>query len=411
MTILFLIFLVKVTTLATPSAPTAKEMALKSMALGALARVEKMRGIKLGKPLKMGVKSKGEITTFIQERLREEYGPVKVKAEGELLKLQGLLPPQLNYGEFITSLLTEQVAGFYDHTRQELHIAEWLPKLMQEPIMAHEILHAIQDAHWKAGELIDSKKYTHDEILAHAALLEGDATILTFNYPRRMIDPQAEDIARSSLSLNMLAASLPLQMSSPQFPVMASAPSYLKQSLIFPYQQGMLFMGAVRQQGIDMKQMAQIYSNPPHSTEQILHPKRYFQRDLPSVVKLPPAPQGWSRPWEGRVGEFHLRQLLMSGLPQAEASEAAEGWDGDYTVLQLSQERSVALTLSTWDSLEEAQAFAAALRKVYEQRKAPRPHMELVQRGMEVAFAFSKDKKLAISALSVALKEGEIQRK
>ena len=35
---------------------------------------------------------------------------------------------------------------------------------------------------WGGGQLINSKKYTHDEVLAHAALLEGDATIVMFNY-------------------------------------------------------------------------------------------------------------------------------------------------------------------------------------------------------------------------------------
>ena len=98
------------------------------------------------------------------------------------MTLQGLLPSGTNYGQLISSLLTEQVAGFYDHTRKELHIADWLPSMIQGPVMAHEIFHAIQDQEWGGGQLIDSKKYTHDEVLAHAALLEGDATIVMFNY-------------------------------------------------------------------------------------------------------------------------------------------------------------------------------------------------------------------------------------
>ena len=38
----------------------------------------------------------------------------------------GLIPEKFDYGTFVTKLLTEQIAGFYDHTRQELHIADWL---------------------------------------------------------------------------------------------------------------------------------------------------------------------------------------------------------------------------------------------------------------------------------------------
>ncbi|MBU0553819.1 hypothetical protein KKF91_01530 [Myxococcota bacterium] len=394
-----------------PSAPSAQEAALQRVALNALAQVEAWRGQKLSRPLKMGVKDKAEITAFIRERLKDEYGPVKVEAEGALLKLQGLLPEALDYQGFITSLLTEQVAGFYDHTRQELHIADWLPGFMQAPILAHEILHAIQDDKWGAGKLIDSKVYSHDQVLAHAALLEGDATLLTFNYPRKSIDPDAEDVATSPVMVKMLAASLPLQMSSPQFPVMASAPDYLKQSLIFPYQQGMLFVSAVRNSGVTLAELPKVYQDPPSSTEQILHPERYLTRDHPSLVKLHPLAEGRARPWAETAGEFHLRQLLLSGLPQLEAEAAATGWDGDQTALERWGERSAAVTLSVWDSEAQAGAFEAALLKVMAARQAPKPSLVTQRRGDVLAFAFAAEASDAEAAVKAALDHGVVTRR
>jgi len=382
---------------------------LEGMARQALARVEKLRGQKLSKPLKMGVKDKDQITGFIQQRLQDEYGPVKVKAEGELLKLEGLLPTELDYGGFVTRLLAEQVAGFYDHTQQELHIAAWLPVFLQEPVMAHEIFHAIQDQEWGGGKLIDSKKYSHDAVLAHAALLEGDATIVMFNYQQMEL---GVDITESAFGINAIATSLPLQMATPQFPVMTVAPDYLKQSLIFPYQQGLLFVAALRRAGQSWPDIRKVYADPPASTEQVLHPERYFpHRDAPSIVTVPALGwPGYQRDWEGAAGEFHHRQILMAQLGLAEATDAAAGWDGDYTSLEQGPEGSVAYALSTWDTAADAQAFEAALKKAHGMRAAPRPTLETRLQGTEVSYALSQNAAVAHRALEHLAAQGKVER-
>lgn len=390
-------------------APSPNTKALEQMARTALAKVERMRNQKLSKPLKMGVKTKAEVTGFIQERLKEEYGPVKVKAEGELLKLQGLLPAELDYGGFVTRLLAEQVAGFYDHTRQELHIAAWLPVFMQEPVMAHEIFHAVQDQEWGGGKLIDSKVYSHDAVLAHAALLEGDATVVMFNYQQL---GTGVDITDSSFAVNGIAASLPLQMASPQFPVMAVAPDYLKQSLIFPYQQGLLFVAALRRAGMSWADVRKVYADPPASTEQILHPERYYpQRDTPSEVTVPPLKwPGYTRNWTGTAGEFHHRQLLLERLPLADAIAAAAGWDGDFTAVEEGP-ASVAYTYSTWDSAQDAEQFEAALKVMQSKRAAPKPALVTWRKGTELAYAFCADKVKAQKALDQVVKSVRVKRR
>ncbi|MCA9526804.1 MAG: hypothetical protein KC549_10980 [Myxococcales bacterium] len=391
-----------------PAGPDPKE--LEVMAQRALARVEKLRGQKLSKPLKMGVKDKEQITGFIQGRLKEEYGPEKVRGEGELLKLQGLLPTELDYGGFITRLLAEQVAGFYDHTRQELHIAAWLPIFLQEPVMAHEIFHAVQDQEWGGGKLIDSKVYTHDAVLAHAALLEGDATVVMFNYQQMEL---GVDITESPLGISAIAASLPMQMASPQFPVMAVAPDYLKQSLIFPYQQGLLFIGALRRGGMSWADVRKIYDDPPASTEQILHPERYHPtRDVPSAVTVPPL--GWAdykRTWDGTAGEFHHRQILLSKLALTAAIAGAAGWDGDLTAVEEGPGGSVAYTLSTWDTAEDAAEFAKALKEAQALRPEPRGHLVMRQRDADLAYAFARDEGQATRAVDHLMQNGVVTRR
>ncbi len=392
-------------------APKADAAALEKMAVDILRDLEEMRGQTLAKPLKTGVKDKPQVTAFINERLAEEYGPAKVAAEGRMLKLMGLLPEPMDYGKFLVSLMTEQVAGFYDHTRQELHIAAWLPAMMQPSVMAHEIFHAIQDQEWGGGKLIDSKVYSPDAVLAHAALLEGDATIMMFDWQQSAAGLKT-DMATSKAAVLGVAASLPMQMASPQFPVMAVAPDYLKQSMIFPYQQGLLFVGALRQSGMSWDDVRGVYADPPASTEQILHPERYIERDPPSVVELPsPLVAGFSRTWDGAAGEFHHRQLLLPFMSTPEAIAGASGWDGDMTVLEVDGQRGYAVIRSTWDSAEAAKGWVEAIQKAHGKRKAPAPTLAVRHAGTEVGLAWSKDPALAQQALDAAMKTAKVERR
>ena len=384
---------------AAAAAPAVEVKQLVEMAKEIQARVEALRGQKLAKPLHMGVKNKAQITQFIQERLQEEYGPDKVLAEGQMLKLVGLLPDTMDYGGFLTQLLTEQVAGFYDHTRKELHIADWIPTLMQQPVMAHEIFHAVQDQEWGGGKLIDSKKYSHDAVLAHAALLEGDATLVMLMYSMPAAPGESPDV--SPMTVNMIAAAIPLQMSSPEYPVMASAPDYLKQSLVFPYQQGMLFLSALRSAGWTWSDFRKLYSDPPGTTEQILHPERYSPvRDVPADVTMA-LPAGFKRTWDGMAGELHLRQMLLAQLPIDQATDAAAGWDGDFTALEVSGNRMAVEATLAWDSAADETAFVAALRKAHAARKPARPvSLELTEAGTITYMVFSEDAALAKELLA-----------
>ena len=380
---------------------------LEAMARGTLAKVEKMRNQKLSEPLKMGVKDKPAITKFIQMRLEEEYGAERVKAEGHLLKLQGLLPRKLDYGAFLTGLLTEQVAGFYDHIRKELHIAAWLPVEMQEPVMAHEIFHAIQDQEWGGGKLIDSKIYPQDSVVAHAALLEGDATVVMLNYTA------GSDVSESGFAVRMTATALAMQMDTPQFPVMSSAPAYLKQSLIFPYQQGLLFIGELRNKGLSWAKIRDVYRNPPQSTEQIIHPERYYPKpDVPSEVTIKePLLPGFKRDWAEITGEFHFRQLLLSQLKIAPAVSGAAGWDGDLTVLETKGDAAVAVTVSTWDTEKDALEFITALRKAHTKQTGKKANLVTHQAGTTAIFVFSDTKTLAEDALKRAIANHTVTRR
>ena len=76
----------------------------------------------------------------------------------------------------------------------------------------------------------------------------------------------------------------------------AAAPRYIKRSLVLPYAIGAEFVISLRQKaGWDWKRINQVYADPPKTTEQILHPERYWKnRDYPISPKRHfRMPSGW----------------------------------------------------------------------------------------------------------------------
>jgi hypothetical protein len=142
---------------------------------------------------------------------------------------------------------------------------------------------------------------------------------------------------------------------------------------LFPYQQGQDFVQTLYDSG-GWESVNQAYSQPPVSTEQILHPDQYPE-DLPIPITLPDLAAFWGPDWKeidrGVMGEWYTYLILASGLEskanlsQAEAQRAAAGWEGDaYVVFYNESLDKISLILFTqWDSESEADEFGDAFEK------------------------------------------------
>ena len=126
----------------------------------------------------------------------------------------------------------------------------------------------------------------------------------------------------------------------------------------FPYREGAQFVALLYQNG-GWSTVNAAFKNPPRSTEQVLHPERYFSGDAPTSIQLPALHlNGWQSIAEDTLGELYLRIYLEHKLDFAQAIPAAEGWGGDrYQVFGNSQGQ-LALALQTaWDSPADAREF------------------------------------------------------
>ena len=114
------------------------------------------------------------------------------------------------------------------------------------------------------------------------------------------------------------------------------APEAVSAGLTFPYNYGQIFVGNLYQSG-GWTAVDAAFADPPQSTEQILHPQRYYQADKPEVVTLPPLTDtlgsGWRLVDEDTLGEFytrlHLAQQLESDVAASASSPQSIVWSGN----------------------------------------------------------------------------------
>jgi hypothetical protein len=238
-----------------------------------LKETSEIRELAILRPVKSGAQSRTEIERMLIKNLDEQMTPAEMRATEIGLRKFGLAPDDFEYRPFIIRLLTEQVAGYYDTKAREFRLADWLELEGQKPVMAHELTHALQDQHFNLRRF---EKWPHgdsDAELAAHALIEGDATLAMTIYMAK------NPLVALAFSRSLSSADI----SSEQF---NKAPRALRESLVFPYMQGMEWATQVYRKG-GWSLVSKAFTELPQSSEQILHAEKYFGHEQPVKVVLP----------------------------------------------------------------------------------------------------------------------------
>ena len=92
--------------------------------------------------------SKADVENYAKGALaKEEY--TKRFAQEELsMKKLGFLPREFNLREFLVKSTGQQIAAYYDDETKTVSMLNWVPPDRQEPILAHELTHALQDQNY-----------------------------------------------------------------------------------------------------------------------------------------------------------------------------------------------------------------------------------------------------------------------
>ena len=251
----------------------ARNSALVAATQEVLKETSEVRQLSILRPVRSSAQSRAEIERMIMKNLNEETTPAQIHAIEVTWKKMGLAPPDFQYRALIIRLLTEQVAGYYDPKTREFHLADWIDLDAQRSIMAHELTHALQDQHFNLRRFEHWPKGDSDAELAAHALIEGDAMLAMSLYVLK-------DPLRALALLKSLGTA---SMSSVEF---EKAPRAVRESLLFPYQEGLAWTNALYRRG-GWNEVSQAFTSLPQSTEQIMHPEKYFAHEAPVRVTLP----------------------------------------------------------------------------------------------------------------------------
>jgi hypothetical protein len=289
------------------------------------ARVREVRGLAPRGPIASGALAREAIVARLRERVAEEYAPGELAREGLLYRGLGLWNDPRDYADTTFALLEEQVAGFYDPSRKRLHVASWLSPFTQGPTLAHEITHALQDQHFDIARFTTHRQGDGDRQLAAMSVVEGDATLamLAFTSGRRGLVRVAE----------ATLATMPRGGSGGER--IESAPVFLRESLVFPYREGLRVCTRAYARG-GWEAINAMLRDPPTSSEQILHPDKLSAREAPLDVPaaVPPSLGATHELAQHEtLGEFGLQLWLRTWLPPDLSDEAAAGWGGDHAML------------------------------------------------------------------------------
>ena len=274
--------------------------------------VEEVRGLSFDSVPEPEVVTADDLNELNAAELDEPRVRERLLAEETVAKLLGLV----EFDDDVLGIAEESgdlAAAAYDPRTDELYVVEDAvgvsPELV-EFVLAHELNHAIEDQRFD----ISDRPGTGDRDLARTALVEGTATVTMIRYARRF---------QNALALALAAGGVN--------PGTEGIPPFIVRQLLFAYTGGARFARALYDEtGSWAVVNNALESDPPVSSEQIMHPQKYLLNEEPrqfayaySTIAGDPAPQP---PRRGTLGEFVTREMLGD---DTKAARAAAGWGGD----------------------------------------------------------------------------------
>ncbi len=349
-------------------AAAASDTALQRAATRILPEVEALSGLRATGAPRVAGRSRATLEGYLNRELERQLPPQEAERLTAAYARLGLVPDTLRLRPLLRTLLLEQIIGYYDPAADTLFVVDRVPADSVEPVLAHELVHALQDQYQDLDSLLRSLEDDNDRSAAARAAFEGHATFAMVEWQLRQMTGSAVDLAALP-NLSELGQGLDLG-ALPGMAALAGAPRVIRESILFPYMGGLGFVQSLWRERPERP--IPLGPDLPQSTEQILHPERALgaTRDPPTRVAFAaPAPAGWSELYADGLGELETRIFLEEFLPDAEAAgAAAAGWDGDRYRLLRSVDREVLVWVSVWDTDRDAAEFSSAVVRAFGRR-------------------------------------------
>ncbi len=327
---------------------------------------ESVRQLRLRRPVTIEIEDGNAIASSLRAQIEE----AEIERARLVYGALGLLDAEEDLQSMFAGVLGEQVIGYYDPDTGRLVIREDVmaglagafgPEQKQEArlVLVHELVHALQDQRLGLGESY-AKKRTADGDNAFRAVVEGDATLAMLAHA---LSQQGIPLSAATAGIQQMGDYLDLN-ALVRGEKLDDAPAILRVTLVAPYLRGLQFVAAIQARG-GWPAVNNAHRRPPATTEQVLHPEKYFAREPGEEIELLDNREvlaaGFQRIEEDTLGELELSVYLGQTRASGVDDEAAAGWAGDRLAVYTRGTEVAVIWWTTWDTDTDAEeAFRAA---------------------------------------------------
>jgi hypothetical protein len=331
---------------------SAQSAALFAQVDGMLASLSRITGWKVKHSVPSEILTKEQFTKLVEAGVNDSAADKDTRAAELTLKMFGLVPWDFNLARESADLIEEQAAAFYDTKKKRLFVLESTTDSQEQRLaLAHELAHALADQQYGLRKYLNAAK-DDDASTARESVIEGQASWLSWAYmaeqaggrpevPRALLDELADVGGKGEA-----------------YPVLERTPLYLRESLVFPYTEGMRFQDSVYRK-LGTAAFDRLFQDPPLSTQEILHPESYADMLRPARPALPKPIKNMRMLASGDVGEFDYSAILRQYTDDALGRKVAAEWrGGSYGLYEQKETKAPLLVhVSEWSTPEAARDF------------------------------------------------------
>ncbi|HEX8142690.1 MAG TPA: hypothetical protein VF553_08850 [Pyrinomonadaceae bacterium] len=369
-----------------PLSPKLREMRARAMEVSS-----RLRELDWKNEVGMAELSGWEYGTRANE-MAQLLGGDELRALGKLASAGGVLPEGTDLVSLGASFLAVSASATYSPLDKQILLVD---KTHDDSLVTHEFVHALQDQHFDLMKLLVVRPYSFDRTEAVFAVIEGDA----MNVQRRA----EEGDAYGRRSLDDIARQESERFSQYRAGAGKLFPPLLIETFIFRYRDGARFVEAVRRRG-GQRGVDELFQRPPASSEQVLHPEKYLQREAPLDVRVDEdgfKGLGFSLTSSTPIGEIGVRGLLMAGVGEQEALRGANGWGGDRAYFFERGQGAAPLFVwkTVWDSRDDAEEFFRTYSDLQRRRAKAKPD-KTSNAGGEAQAIWREDGRITLAQLA-----------
>jgi hypothetical protein len=338
--------------------------------------VSELRGLEFLEEVEIQFLTEEEFESYFGVGVGDSADEAELFRQGRLTyELLGLYTPGMDTEELDIGF-ARMVAGAWDPDDDVMILREGEIDALQELILVHELVHALQDQHF--GDDLYRIDTLGDGAWVRSALVEGDARAVEVSYFNTVLTPREQNEANQAM--RTAAAEATAGQPIPEFVLRLFTSAYEDGNRVMEYR--------------DNAARNALLADLPDSSEQVLHETSLRDDEQPLPVELPTLQMPAYEPaLEWSWGERGLREMLNTdGSRVRDAIRVGNGWGGDYFRSYVSADDEAIVTMAfRGDTKEDAVEYFDAMTIYLDENVPEGSYTEIRQAGDTVLVALASD--------------------